>query len=345
MSAKEDAIRAFKALLGKYQERMEIAFALTGNGTGSDTADVASRTGWAWVRYGEEQSKVSQVFNPTFPGIPEGVPVIIGKRYPTNKYVEILGINQQMYWENYNLGTIQGYLVPAHGQSHNASGSDPAPIDIKNIVPGLTHQTDPDSMFVTVEGFRYIYQTGLADYVGENVDLSAVAPAAGFHQYVLIAMIPATGAIRTTASAAVALPIVPDIPDLTAGDIPLSVVDVRSGENIVNAYIYDYRALFQEGGGGGSIFGVVAKAADYTATDSDYTILVTCSIADITITLPAAADNTGRTYNIKKVDATAWTVIVDGNAGELIDGAATQTIIAQYDSLQIQCDGTGWYII
>jgi len=103
--------------------------------------------------------------------------------------------------------------------------------------------------------------------------------------------------------------------------------------------------LFQEGGGGGSIFGVVAKAADYTATDSDYTILVTCSIADITITLPAAADNTGRTYNIKKVDATAWTVIVDGNAGELIDGAATQTIIAQYDSLQIQCDGTGWYII
>ena len=342
MAGKEDAIRAFRALLGKYQERLEIAFALTGDGTGADTSDVTGRTGWAWVRYGEEQSKVSQVFNPNFPGIPGNMPVIIGKKYPTDKYVQILGVNQQLYWDSYGPGTIEGYLLPAHGQSHNAAGSDPAPIDTKNIVPGLTHQTDPDSMFATVEGFRYIYQAALADYGGENVDLSAIAPAAGFHQYVLVALIPSTGTIRTTASAAVALPIVPDIPDLTAGDIPLSVVDVRSGENIVNAYIYDYRALFQ---GGSNSLGIVAKAADYTATGGDYTILVTCSIADITITLPAATDSEGLTYNIKKLDATAWEVIVDGDGAELVEGAATATLTVQYEAITIQCDGTGWWVL
>ena len=95
----------------------------------------------------------------------------------------------------------------------------------------------------------------------------------------------------------------------------------------------------------GVILGVVAKGADYTATATDYTILVTCAAANITITLPAVANNTGRIYNVKKLDATAWTVIVDGDGVETIDGALTQTLLAQYDSIQVQCDSTEWWII
>lgn len=89
----------------------------------------------------------------------------------------------------------------------------------------------------------------------------------------------------------------------------------------------------------------VAKTADYTATASDYTMAVTCSSANITITLPAASGATGRIYNIKKMDATAYTVIVDGNASETIDDLTTQTLLAQYDSIQIQSTGANWIII
>lgn len=90
---------------------------------------------------------------------------------------------------------------------------------------------------------------------------------------------------------------------------------------------------------------ITTKTADYTAGASDYTILVSCSSANITITLPAVASYVGRIYNIKKIDATGYTVIIDGNSSETIDGALTQVISAQYESLQIQSSGSAWYII
>ncbi len=89
----------------------------------------------------------------------------------------------------------------------------------------------------------------------------------------------------------------------------------------------------------------VAKTADYTLTDADYTVAVTASSVNITILLPAAAGCVGRIYNIKKMDATAYTVIVDGNASEVIDGDTTQILSSQYDSLQVQSTGSAWLII
>jgi hypothetical protein len=91
----------------------------------------------------------------------------------------------------------------------------------------------------------------------------------------------------------------------------------------------------------------VAKTANYTATASDYAILVntTTGGADVTITLPAAAAVPGRTYIIKKVDASVYNVIIDGNAAETIDGAATFTFNTQYQAITVVCDGTEWWII
>jgi hypothetical protein len=89
----------------------------------------------------------------------------------------------------------------------------------------------------------------------------------------------------------------------------------------------------------------IAKIADYTATAADYTIAVTCSVVDITITLPAAATCAGRIYNIKKMDATAFHVIIDGNGAETIDGDATVTITGQYDNVPIQSTGAAWIIL
>ncbi len=86
-------------------------------------------------------------------------------------------------------------------------------------------------------------------------------------------------------------------------------------------------------------------SGDTVLNEDYYTVLVTCSGANITITLPAAATCDGRVYNIKKVDATAFNVIVDANGAELIDGVATQTITAQWDNLMIQSNGTSWFIL
>lgn len=90
---------------------------------------------------------------------------------------------------------------------------------------------------------------------------------------------------------------------------------------------------------------ITTKTADYTATSSDHTILCNKSDGNITITLPAVSGCSGRIYNIKKIDSSAYTVTIDGNSSETIDGALTQTLTTQYESITIQCDGSAWYII
>lgn len=75
------------------------------------------------------------------------------------------------------------------------------------------------------------------------------------------------------------------------------------------------------------------------------TVIVDTTSGAITITLPAATSNTGTVYNIKKKTSDVNAITVDANASETIDGALTQTISLQYDSMSIHCDGTTWWII
>jgi hypothetical protein len=88
----------------------------------------------------------------------------------------------------------------------------------------------------------------------------------------------------------------------------------------------------------------VAKTGDYTATINDHKIFCDASGGAFTITLPAASGAPGREYHIKKIDSSGNAVTVDANDSETIDGALTQIINVQYDSMMISCDGTGWHI-
>lgn len=90
---------------------------------------------------------------------------------------------------------------------------------------------------------------------------------------------------------------------------------------------------------------IVTKIAGYTATVTDNVILCDATAGAITIDLPAAATASGKVLVIKKIDATANTVTIDGDTGDLIDGAATQVISAQWTAIEIVCNGTAWYII
>jgi hypothetical protein len=90
-----------------------------------------------------------------------------------------------------------------------------------------------------------------------------------------------------------------------------------------------------------------SKSANYTITDSDghKLILATSGASNITITLPAAANNSRRTIQIKKVDSGAGGVVIDGNGSETIDGSTTLTLYKQYESVTLRSDGSNWHIL
>ena len=85
-------------------------------------------------------------------------------------------------------------------------------------------------------------------------------------------------------------------------------------------------------------------ADDYTIEGKRY-ILADASGTSLTVTLPPAIDSTDRYIFIKKVDSSANTVIIDGNASETIDGATAVTLTAQYSGRAMVCNGSDWFII
>lgn len=89
-------------------------------------------------------------------------------------------------------------------------------------------------------------------------------------------------------------------------------------------------------------------AATTTLTDNDYMISVEVPLANVTINLPpVATTNPGRTYIVKR-DATAtFTVTLDGNASETINGATTRAVgaAATAGACVIISDGGEWHVI
>jgi hypothetical protein len=73
-------------------------------------------------------------------------------------------------------------------------------------------------------------------------------------------------------------------------------------------------------------------------------ILIVNLTANTTINLPEASTATSKAYYIYK-NTGAHQLIIDGYAGEYIDGAETFTITNHYECIQIVCDGTAWYVI
>lgn len=71
---------------------------------------------------------------------------------------------------------------------------------------------------------------------------------------------------------------------------------------------------------------------------------VTTSGGNVTLTLPPAADCTGKQLTVKKLNAPN-TLTLDGNASETIDGAATLALTAQWATRTLYCNGSAWFVV
>jgi len=90
---------------------------------------------------------------------------------------------------------------------------------------------------------------------------------------------------------------------------------------------------------------IVTKSTSYTISSTDYTILGNASTGNIVFSLPTSpVPTTGSIYNIKKIDPTSNIVSINGGA-TTIDGAQFANIKTQYNSVQVQWNGSAWYII
>ena len=89
---------------------------------------------------------------------------------------------------------------------------------------------------------------------------------------------------------------------------------------------------------------IVTKTANYTASTTDETILVNAA-GLVTITLPTAVGVAGKIYTVKKIDNTAYATTIATTSSQTIDGLTTYTLSNQYGGVNVQSDGSNWYII
>lgn len=135
-----------------------------------------------------------------------------------------------------------------------------------------------------------------------------------------------------------AAPVPPDIP---SGDILLGIVLVEQNEStsILNIDITEDRVYATKR------WNYTAVSVNTTLNDAHTVVTVDATGGTRTITLPTAVGIRGKVYVIKKIDSTTNTVIIDPNGAQTIDGASSEILRIQWDSLFIQSNGSNWYIL
>jgi hypothetical protein len=130
---------------------------------------------------------------------------------------------------------------------------------------------------------------------------------------------------------------------ITDGALELSTTKVPV-DTTDKLYKY-YSTLYWNGQnllGPGTRSVISRSSGPYTAS-INYDVLITCSTVDITVNLPTAVGNRGKTILVSKRDATANNVIVDAFDTQTINGSFTHTISTQYESVEFTSDGGNWY--
>lgn len=92
--------------------------------------------------------------------------------------------------------------------------------------------------------------------------------------------------------------------------------------------------------------GSIRSISTTTGLDQTYqTILVDASGGAVTVNLPTTSGQTTLRYEVKKIDASANAVTLDGAGAETIDGAATYPLTVQWQSVTVESNGSAWFVL
>lgn len=111
--------------------------------------------------------------------------------------------------------------------------------------------------------------------------------------------------------------------------------------NGIQRLMADFLTLIQPALGGALKVKYTPISGTYTVTAND--CVVDCTANTFTVTLPTAIGLQGQIFTVKNSGTGVITVAAAG--GEFIDGAATQTLPVQYQSISVVSNNTGWGII
>lgn len=303
-----DLKRAFQNLFDAKQTVVRRWNALAGDGAG--TFKVTDDPDFAWVRYITDQSRASKVLNPENLVIPEDTPLIIGKRFPESEYEEILGVDVTLYRWTMSEGATQSYGKGKHGDDHNAaSGTDPASIDLRNLVEmRMRPQATPD-LTVFVERGQYQYGDTVKRFPSASIDLSGSVPAAVGHRYVLVYVDGATNALGSLDGTIVPIAATPPIPDVPGNTISGGLVELTNGQTtITEDDCFDWRFLWEL---------YSNKAPDLIGTDAERLALTIGNLAELTRFHTTDTDKTWQVWE------GAWRIIYPPAALASSDGDAT----------------------
>lgn len=96
---------------------------------------------------------------------------------------------------------------------------------------------------------------------------------------------------------------------------------------------------------------LVSLAADYEVQATDGLVLMDASVADRTVTLPAASDvlsvtaGTTKLLMIKKSDNSGNAVIITPSGSDTIEGDPSLSLTSPFQSAVLASDGNDWYIV
>lgn len=90
---------------------------------------------------------------------------------------------------------------------------------------------------------------------------------------------------------------------------------------------------------------IVETSIDYITTTLDHIILCDATNNLVNIALYSAINNRGRTINIKKIDSSVNSVVIDGNGSQRTDGNLTFSLLVEDETVTLVSNGSNWFII
>lgn len=117
---------------------------------------------------------------------------------------------------------------------------------------------------------------------------------------------------------------------------------LRAGNGIIVHRVGNDIIIADKNGGN-----YVNKLSNYTIDMDDETVGVGSRTTPLVMTLPPVSTaGPGKSITIKDEAGVAgtYTIILEGNSGETIDGQASTTIDSDYGAITVYCNGTAWFI-